>query len=147
MFGLSRSPFADLFSFQREIDRLFNQFWSDLPARLSAPAWSTGMRVSSNEDAWTIEVPMPGIDPRHVTLDVAGSTLQVRAEVPSDREGEAATRFEQSLQVPAFLDVDRLNAVYQHGLLRLTLPLKESVKPRRVQIETRAADQKQLNAA
>ena len=36
MFGLTRlNSFDDVFSFQREVDRLFNQFWSDLPtARL-----------------------------------------------------------------------------------------------------------------
>jgi HSP20 family protein len=147
MFGLTRSPFADLFTFQREIDRLFNQFWSDLPARYSAPAWSSGFRVTSNDEAWTIEVPMPGIDPQHVTLEVAGNTLSVRAEVPAEMEGASPTRYEQTLQVPAFLDLDRLNAAHRHGLLRLTLPLKESVRPRRVQIETTAGDQKQLTAA
>ena len=35
-------------------------------------------------------------------------------------------------------------AIARHGMLRLTLPLKESVKPRRVQIETQVEDQKQL---
>ena len=37
MFGLTRwSPFEDMFNFQREVDRLFNQFWSDLPTRAAA---------------------------------------------------------------------------------------------------------------
>ena len=34
MFGLTRwNSFDDVFNFQREVDRLFNQFWSDLPTR------------------------------------------------------------------------------------------------------------------
>ena len=49
--------------------------------------------------------------------------------------------------IPQFLDVDKLTASHRHGMLRLTLPLKESVKPRRVQIETQVEDQKQLAGA
>ena len=53
-------------------------------------------------------------------------------------------RFEQSFTVPPFLDLDKLNASHRHGMLRLTLPLKESVKPRRIQIHTQDDGQKQL---
>jgi hypothetical protein len=49
--------------------------------------------------------------------------------------------------IPQFLDVEKLTASHRHGMLRLTLPLKESVKPRRVQIETQVEDQKQLAGA
>ncbi len=37
MFGLTRwNPVDDMFSFQRDVDRLFNQFWNDLPMRTAA---------------------------------------------------------------------------------------------------------------
>ena len=53
------------------------------------------------------------------------------------------------MTVPQFLDLDRLTATHRHGMLELTLPLKESVKPRRVQIEgvTETKTQKQLTTA
>ena len=57
------------------------------------------------------------------------------------------TRYEQTLVIPQFLDPEKLTATHRHGMLRLTLPLKDSVKPRRVQIETGAEDQKQLVGA
>jgi len=41
--------------------------------------------------------------------------------------------------IPQFLDVEKLTASHRHGMLRLTLPLKESVKPRRVQIRITTA--------
>ena len=61
------------------------------------------------------------------------------AAVPED-----AGRFEQTLTVPQFLDLEKISASHRHGLLRLTVPLKESVQPRRVQIEMEPGDQKQL---
>src|SRR6188508_359531 len=145
MFGLNRwNPVDDVFSFQREFDRMFNQFWNDLPTRTAAGA-SPSFQVNTTDDGWRIDVPMPGIDPKNVALEVAGNTLSVRAEVPG--EDKNATRYEQTLTIPQFLDLDKLSASHQHGMLRLTLPLKESVKPRRIQIATETEDQKQLVGA
>jgi HSP20 family protein len=147
MFGLTRwSPFEDVLNFQRDVDRLFNQFWSDLPARTAAGS-SPSFQVNATEDGWRIDVPMPGIDPKDVTLDVAGDTLSIRAEMPNEDKDKNAARYEQTFTIPQFLDLDKLSASHRHGMLRLTLPLKDSVKPRRIQIETHADDQKQLVGA
>src|SRR5687768_7201927 len=151
MFGLNRwSPFEDVFNFQREVDRVFNQFWSDLPTRTataSAPGQSPSFQVNTTDDSWRIDVPMPGIDPKDVNLESAGNTLTIRAEVPSDEKDKSPTRYEQQFNIPQFLDLEKLTASHRHGMLRLTVPLKESVKPRRIQIETEVEDQKRLVGA
>jgi HSP20 family protein len=144
MFGLTRwNSFDDVFNFQREVDRLFNQFWTDLPTRTATGA-SPSFHVIQTDDGWRVDVPLPGIAPKDVTLEVAGNNLTIRAETPSDGNDQSVSRYEQTLMIPQFLDVEKLTASHRHGLLRLTLPLKESVKPRRVQIETQVEDQKQL---
>ena len=144
MFGLTRwNSFDDVFNFQREVDRLFNQFWSDLPTRTAAGS-SPSFQVNTTDDGWRVDVPLPGIDPKDVSLEVAGNNLTIRAETPSEGGDNSAARYEQTLIVPQFLDLEKLTASHRHGMLRLTLPLKESVKPRRVQIDTQAEDQKQL---
>ena len=84
---------------------------------------------------------------KDVTLDVAGNTLSIRAEVLSDENDKNPTRYEQQFNIPQFLDLDKLTASHRHGMLRLTVPLKESVKPRRIQIETEVEDQKRLVGA
>ena len=148
MFGLTRlSSFDDVLNFQREVDRLFNQFWSDLPTRTGAAGSSPSFQVNAIDDGWRIDVPMPGIDPSDVTLEVAGNTLSIRAETPSEDKDRNPTRYEQSFTIPQFLDLEKLSASHRHGMLRLTLPLKESVKPRRIRIETQVEDQKQLVGA
>ena len=145
MFGQTRwNSFDEVFNFQREVDRLFNQFWSDLPTRTAAGS-SPSFQVNATDDGWRVDVPLPGIDPKDVSLEVAGNNLTIRAEVPS--EDKNALRYEQTFTVPQFLDIEKLSASHRHGMLRLTLPLKESVKPRRVQIDTQVEDQKQLAGA
>jgi len=147
MFGLTRwNSVDDVFNFQRDVDRLFNQFWSDLPTRTAAgPASSSpSFHVNQTEDGWRVDVPLPGIDPKDVSLEVASNNLTIRAEVPSDGGDKNVSRYEQTLIIPQFLDLEKLTASHRHGMLRLTLPLKESVKPRRVQSETQVEDQKRL---
>ena len=50
------------------------------------------------------------------------------------------------LRVPQFLDVEKVAATHRHGMLQLTVPVKESVKPRRIQIAA-VEDQPQLVGA
>ena len=135
----------DVFGFQREVDRLFNQFWSDLPTRTATTNGSSpSFHVNATDDGWRIDIPIPGIDPKDVNLDVAGNTLSIRAEASGEDQDASFGRYEQSFTIPQFLDLEKLSASHRHGMLRLTLPLRDSVKPRRIQIETQDEGQKQL---
>jgi HSP20 family protein len=148
MFGRSRSnQFEDIFNFQREVDRFFNQLVSDVPVRPVQSTPTYPFQVHTAEDSWRIEIPMPGVDPAHVTLEVAGNTIVVRVEQEGGRN-DGATQWEQTMTVPRILDLDGIGASHRHGMLVLTIPLKESVKPRRVRIDGVAANtQKQLTTA
>ena len=131
---LPMNPFDNLFALQREFDRMFNQFWSDLPERTSSTRSS--FQVNSDDDQWRIEVPIPGIDPKDVSVEVAGSTLTIRAGEASGgaHQNRQSYRYEQTLTIPQFLDLDRMTAAHHHGMLQLTVPIRDSVKPRRIQI-------------
>jgi HSP20 family protein len=128
------NAFDNLFALQREFDRVFNQFWTDLPARTTSAR--SPFQVQSDDDQWRIDVPMPGIDPKDVSIEVAGNTLTIRAghANPGARQDQQSYQYEQTLTIPQFLDLDRMTAAHQHGMLQLTVPIKDSVKPRRIQI-------------
>ena len=136
MFERTRwNPIDEVFSIHREVDRLFNQVWTDLPTRPAA--WGPSCQVNATEDGWRMDVPMPGIDPQLVVLEAAGDTLHIRT-----KDGH----YQQALTVPQFLDLDRIAASHRHGMLQLTLPLKDSVRPRPIPIALGADEQKQLSA-
>jgi HSP20 family protein len=117
-----------------------------VPTRPVRPNLNYPFQVHTAEDGWRVEIPMPGIDPATVTLEVAGNAIVVRAEQDGGRD-DGATRWEQTMTVPRILDLDRIRATHKHGMLVLTIPLKESVKPRRIQIDGVADTQKQLTSA
>lgn len=134
----------DVFNVQREVERLFTNFWGDLPSTTAAGR-SPSFQVKTTDDGWRIDIPLPGVDPTHVAVDAAGREITIRAEEPADKDTEAV-RYEQTFTVPSFLDLEKMRASHYHGMLRLTIPLTERVKPRRIQIEAPSRDQKQLQA-
>ena len=148
MFGMSRlNSFDDVFNLHREVERAFNQVWSEMPLRPAVSASpSLPFHVRSSEDGWTVDVPMPGIDPKDVKLEVAGNTVSIRAEADRDEKDASVARYEQSLTVPQFVDLDKLTATHRHGMLRLALPIKDSVKPRRIDIQAQQDEPRQLSA-
>lgn len=147
MFGLTRwNPFDEVFNVQRDFERMFDRFWTELPARTAAS--SGGFNVKASDDGWRIDIPLPGVDPQNVTLEAAGSTLTIRAAEPGDeKSGNGGLRYEQSFTVPQFLDIEKVTASHRHGMLELTLPLKESVKPRRIQIEGVVDNKRRITSA
>jgi HSP20 family protein len=145
MLGLTRlSRVDDVFNVQREMDRIFNQFWSELPKQSAPQSSSMSFHVNATDDGWRIDVPLPGVDPKNVQLEVAGNTLSIRTTPSTDEKDEYVPRYEQTFTIPQFLDLEKMSASHRHGMLRLTLPLKESVKPRRIQIETQDDQQSLL---
>ena len=148
MFGMSRwNSIDDVFNLHREVERLFNQAWSEMPLqRVENASPSFPLQVRSSDEGWSVNVPLPGIDPKDVKLEVAGNTLTIRAEVPREDKDAPVARYEQSLTVPQFVDLDKLTATHRHGMLHLAMPIKDSVKPRKIEIQAQHDDQRQLTA-
>ena len=124
----------------RDLDRLAQQLvgagTSTRPSVMPLDAWRDG-------DAFVIEFDLPGVQPETLDIDVERNVLTVRAERPSkngDWEMLAAERptglFSRQLVLGDNLDLDRLEARYDAGVLRLTVPVAERAKPRKIEVTT-----------
>ena len=122
-------PFYD---FDRLTERVLGT--AAQPAVLPMDAWS-------EKDQFVVEFDAPGLTEDSLELDVERNVLTVRAERPdvdSDREIVSAERprgvFSRQLFLGENLDTDAIEASYGGGVLRLTIPVAEKAKPRRIQI-------------
>lgn len=120
----------------RDFDRLAQQVLGTAarPAVMPMDAWREG-------ETFVVEFDLPGVDPDSLQLDVERNGLTVRAERPDldpDRETVSAERprgvFSRQLFLGETLDTDAIEASYSGGVLRLTIPVAEKAKPRRIQI-------------
>lgn len=108
--------------------------------------------VRVTDDEIVIEMAAAGADPDDVTIALTGNTVTISGEVTReehDTKGQTYVEeiwvgsFQRSFTLPFPVDVDRANASFENGILRLTLPKSEAAKPRRVQVSSRGTRQGQ----
>jgi HSP20 family protein len=159
MLGMNRwTPFTELATLHRDLDSLFGRVFgeSDRPQTLSPVATFTpAADVTKAGDKWTVSMALPGVDPNKVEINIVGRTLRVRGERPFDGYADGVEpvlseiphgKFEREFTLPEDIDQEKVQAAYRHGMLELTLPLKESAKPRRIEIQTTTPGAKQIKA-
>ena len=122
----------------RDFDRLTQQIFgtTNRPAVMPMDAWREG-------DRFVIEFDLPGVARDSIDLDVERNVLTVRAERVArngDWEMLATERprgvFSRQLVLGDNLDLDRIEAGYQDGVLRLIVPVAEKAKPRKIEVST-----------
>jgi HSP20 family protein len=124
----------------RDLDRLTQQMFApsggttNRPAVMPMDAWREGER-------FVIEFDLPGVSPETIDLDIERNVLTVKAERMArngDREMLAAERvrgaFSRQLVLGDNLDLDRIEATYDGGVLHLVIPVAERAKPRKIEV-------------
>jgi HSP20 family protein len=99
------------------------------------------VNVRENDDEITIELAAPGLRKEDFKLDYDNGRLTISAEKEEkfeEKDGEKITRrefsyssFQRSFSVPeTVVNVEKITAKYSDGILKLTLPKREEVKPK-----------------
>ena len=135
-FGLANSAF----------DRLWSGLNQDL-ARSEERSGSYTPRVDVVEapDAYTIELEIPGVDPKAVEVTLLDDVLTVRGEKPARRDlGETERswssershgQFERRFRFPVAVDADGVTAQAANGVLSLRVAKAPEAKPHRIEID------------
>jgi HSP20 family protein len=124
----------------RDFDRLANQLLgssmgtTNRPAVMPMDAWRQG-------DRFVIEFDLPGVSRDSIDIDVERNVLTVKAERVAgngDWQRLASERthgqFSRQLVLGDNLDLTKIEAGYDNGVLRLVVPVAEKAKPRRIEI-------------
>jgi HSP20 family protein len=139
------SPLGELVTLRQAMDRLFEDSFVR-PGRWAGNAdggASLPLDVTNSADALIVEAALPGIKPDDVEITVEDGTLTIRAESHQEREtteGETLVSeirrgsVSRMLALPSGLEADKATATFEHGMLRLTFPRAEAVKPRQIRI-------------
>ena len=131
----------------RDLDRWTQQVFGTAarPAVMPMDAWREG-------DEFIVEFDLPGVTEDSLNLDVERNVLTVHAEragLSQDREMVSAERprgvFSRQLFLGDNLDADRIQASYHNGVLRLSIPVAEKAKPRRIKIAS-SDEKRSINA-
>ena len=142
-------PFRDLVSLQEAMDRLFEE--SFVQSRVGWPA-SVGMEALAvdmyeTDDAIIVKTAVPGIKPEDLDVSIVGDTLTIRGETKAEgeikkenyiRRERRCGSFCRSLALPLPVMVDEAEAEFENGILTLTLPKAEEVKPKAIKVKAKS---------
>ncbi|QQS61351.1 MAG: Hsp20/alpha crystallin family protein [Candidatus Moraniibacteriota bacterium] len=123
-----------------DLDRIFDE------DRWFSGSFSPAMDVYQDGDNVIAKVSLPDIEPKNIEVSVENDVLTVSGETREKKEIKHEDyyrkeiregSFSRSVVLPMKVKNEKVKASYEKGVLTITMPKAEEVKPRRVAIETR----------
>lgn len=136
------SVWREMDNMQREMNRLFDSYY---PGRLRPAPGYPAMNIWSSEDGLNITAEMPGVSPEDIDISVVGETLTLSGVRESDEANGSARyhrrergygKFTRSIQLPFPVDVNKVEAGFDSGVLNIALPRAEEDKPRKIAVKS-----------
>jgi HSP20 family protein len=142
------TPFRDLMTIQDQINRLFDD---NLAGRmdekgLRATAWQPLVDIYEDSQQIVIKAELPEVEEKDIQVDLENNTLTIKGERKLEKEEERNNyhrveryygSFQRSFDLPGTVDQEGIKATYDKGVLKVILPKKEEVKPKKVAIEVK----------
>ncbi|HSQ59391.1 MAG TPA: Hsp20/alpha crystallin family protein [Acidobacteriota bacterium] len=131
-------PATGMTALKKEMDRIFDRIWeTDLPTPAAFGEWTPVIDVLEGKDELVVKVEVPGIEPKEISLTLAEQVLTINGEKKYEKEEKdekfyrmerAMGAFSRSVRLPIPVDINKVAAVFKHGLLTVTLPKSKEVK-------------------
>lgn len=148
MTRLTRTRNRNLSSLQNEIDRVFDRFFPSREENGESTSpqavWRPRMDLIETDESYRLHLDMPGMSKDELKISYQDNELVVSGERTSNRSDEdeefvrverSFGQFRRSFTLPRTVDADNISATYDNGVLTVTVPKTEKVKPRQIDIQ------------
>ena len=134
--AITTDPFQGLRFFEDAVTRLMSE------PRASRP-WSPAVDIFETEDAVTLKADLPDVKTDDIDIRVENGTLTLKGVRKFEKNENAKGYhriersygdFVRSFAVPQTVETDKVAADYKDGVLTITLPKKETSKPRQIKV-------------
>ena len=138
-------PVREMTTMRDSIDRIFEDFFSRSPVNTEGYG-EIDINMAQTDDAVIIKASIPGVKPEDINISITGETLTIRGETKEDQEFKDTDyhiremrygSFTRSVLLPSLVIADKSNAEFENGVLKLTLPKAEQVKPKTITIKAK----------
>lgn len=137
------TPAHDILTIRDLMERMFDETLApvndsaNVEGRLTVDAYTTQNEI-------VVQAALPGVKPEEVEITVENDTLKISAELPKRLEDvdyafveRPHGRFSRTLMLNVPVEADKAEAHFDNGLLTLTLPKAESVKPKMIKVKAK----------
>jgi len=126
---------------RRQMNRLFNEEYRGLAEReASYPA----VNIWMGEDKLILTAELPGFSPDDINISVTGDTLTLSGSRPEEKIPEGGYyhrqecgygKFARTLRLPCVVNAEKIDAVFEKGILRIAMERAEEDKPRKISVK------------
>lgn len=138
-------PFRDLMTLRERMNRLFEDTFSARGEErdLISGSWTPSVDIYESENALVLTAELPGVDENDIEIKIEDNTLTLNGERKFEKETKqenyhrierAYGTFSRSFTLPQSIDHDKIQAEHENGILKITMPKKAELKPRKVKI-------------
>ncbi|HEY4638416.1 MAG TPA: Hsp20/alpha crystallin family protein [Candidatus Udaeobacter sp.] len=104
--------------------------------------WSPALDLYETGDHFAAIIELPGMRKEDIDISLHDGTLTISGERKHEsNNGETAQRteryvgtFRRSISLPTRVDASKVNATYEDGILKVTLPKAEEAKPKQIKV-------------
>ena len=129
-----------------EMEDIYERLWSDQSDGFGFQLFAPPLDMSETENEVRLTMDLPGIDAKDIDVQLNGTQLTVSAERKEEKDENDQTfhrlerrvgRFARTVLLPCKVQEDKVQACYQDGVLKLTLPKSNEATARRITVQTK----------
>ena len=146
MSNLTRwEPMREMMTLREAMDRLFDDAFTR-PLSLSGVSTSPAIDMYQTSDEVVVKASLPGLKAEDVDITVTGETLTLRGEYKQEEEQKETNyhirehrygSFQRSILLPTDVQSNKAKADFENGILTITMPIAEEVKPKSITIKAK----------
>lgn len=146
MSNLTRwKPMHEMMSLRDAMDRLFDDAFTR-PISMSGVSGMPAIDMYQTNDDVVVKATLPGLKAEDVDITVTGETLTLRGEFKHEDEQKDTSyhireqrygSFERGILLPTDVKADKAKADFEDGILTITMPIAEEVKPKSINIKAK----------
>ena len=137
---------TELSHIQREMNRMLDTFFRGdaLDDGSFGSFWTPAVDISEREDAYLVELELPGLTKDDVKITMEDNILTIRGEKKQEKDENQGNyhrservygSFQRSFTLPTTVKSDKVEAQYKNGMLTVTLPKVEEAKPKAIEVK------------
>lgn len=138
-------PFREVTDMQGQMNRLFdNLLGRPSPMAGMERMWAPAVDMYETRDELVISAELPGLNQKDIHLSITGDMLTIRGERQRAQDVEPDNyyrgerwwgKFERTLPLPIPVEAGKVKASYRDGVLTVTLPKADEIKPKEIKID------------
>jgi HSP20 family protein len=139
-------PFRDVVTLRERMNRMFEDVFSGRAQEgkeLTTSTWAPSVDIFETEKELVLTAEIPGIDEKDVEIKIEDNTLSLKGERKFEKETKEENyhriersygSFYRAFTLPNSIDPEKIQATHENGVLKITMPKRDELQPRKVKI-------------